>query len=165
MYTGTVPVGNSAGNFYNVGGVTQVTAAPTWTLGTWPGSPVYYLVSGRELYGPSYIVGLAVKDFDTTSGKALETATFGSVRAFYGTSVTNTYDLGYKSAWSHIMLVGTLLGKGMYTSIDVTTPASGTLGTAATYSSYFLTDSTNCGSGVCTLSAPAGGIAQFKGLE
>lgn len=102
----------------------------------------------------------------TTDPEALETAIYGSTRAFYGIAIENDLENLYMTYWDRLMIVGTLLGKGMYTSMTLTKTSDTVLDLAGTgaYSGTFLTDSTNCSNGVCTMPAPTGGIAQFKGL-
>jgi len=68
------------------------------------------------------------------------------------------------SVWTHCVVVGTLKGKGIYTSINVTAAAASlTFGVIAGASAIF-SNATACTSGVCLVKAPTGGIAQFKGL-
>lgn len=65
MYTYNAVAGQT-GTIFNVGGVTQVTAEVQKDL---LGSNLVYLLSGRELYGPSYLVAIKQNDFTTTSAK------------------------------------------------------------------------------------------------
>lgn len=65
------------------------------------------------------------------------------------------------------MFVGTFKGKGMVSSADVSFAAgiTVTIGNAATYTSNKVITDTLCTDQICTISAPTGGIGQFKGLQ
>lgn len=164
----TKPAGNSS-NWANPGGITQVTTAPAYAAGAFTGSPHFYLMSSREIYGSSWLVGLKAAAISTsTSAKELTAASFGTTLAFFGITYNSTGTDLYRNDWSHIVFVGQKAGKGMYSSIDVSFTSTGTvpvLGTAAGYSTnQIFSDSTQCSSGICHLDAPTGGIGQFKGL-
>jgi len=110
------------------------------------------------------MVGLKKAAFTATTPTVaiLEHTIYGSTRNFWGLSnIAASSNLAI-DLWTHVVTVGTFKGKGLMTSIDV----SGDLvwGTVATYTTPILSDTTYCASGVCEISAPVGGVGQFKGL-
>lgn len=128
-------------------------------------SNVAYLFSGREMYSPSWLLGIKKNDQSTApNAKEFPLATYGSTLSFHGYNATSTTTLTTGAVWTHVVVAGTLKGKGIYTSVVVTlSTTSLTFGTIASTTAIF-TNTTYCTSGVCLVSAPTGGIAQFKGL-
>jgi len=87
----------------------------------------------------------------------LDKATYGCITYFYGVDAANTASELTSQAWNMIALVGHKQGKGIaiamdYSGYDTTFPMS----------TVAFTD--NATSGIVSFSAPAGGVAQFKGL-
>lgn len=129
------------------------------------GSNSAFLMTSKELYGPSYVAGVKYGAYTATTPKsiAMEQATYGSTRGFWGFNNIATDNNLTTSVWTHIVTVGTFKGKGIYTSIETADPATMVSANLASYTGYILTDTTYCASGVCEISAPSGGVGQFKG--
>lgn len=127
------------------------------------GSNLAVLLSGKELYGPSYMVGLKKAAFAGTTPTVaiMEHTLYGSTRNFWGLNNTAADADLVTSLWTHVVTVGTFKGKGLMTSINITATVTITWGTVASYTSPILSDSTYCASGLCEISAPTGGVGQF----
>ena len=140
--------GDSQAAGANIGVVTQIQVDPVT-------HDAFILVTSHEFYAPSYIVGLDFSTFGTEAVVTVSKTHYGSVKAIFGVNVTAANNELISSAWSHMFFVGNLSGKGTIGSATV-----------VSYTALIVTNifTDNATSGVVSISAPTGGVSQFKGL-
>jgi hypothetical protein len=98
-------------------------------------------------------------------------ALHGSIKGFWGHCATCADNNLVSSLWSHVTVVGSFRGKGRYATVAMDSNATMTFKAHTdALSKDVFTDVTHCNTasstatGMCLIDAPAGGIAQFKGL-
>ena len=94
-------------------------------------------------------------------------ATFGTALAFWGYNNLDSSSSLDTQRFMNIAIVGTLKGKGWYSSATIdTTSLFIVITDVATTDRVFTSTGGggNCANGICTVYAPSGGIGQFKGL-
>lgn len=111
------------------------------------------------------MLGLAEGAYESPLKFEMPKETYGAIHAFWGYSSTAADSNLTTSLWTHMVVVGTFKGKGRYATLALAanmTPSADTNEFDDTNYCDTTTGSTTLGQ--CLVSAPVGGVAQFKGL-
>jgi len=137
----------------NFGSITQAITDPN--IGT-----QFMLITSNEFLGASFVMGLTVLLFSTKAMSTAQTTTadYGTLRKIMGAALTTSGTNLSAVTWTNIFWVGHKAGKG--------TAGAGVISSNVTLTKTLLvfTDSTyQLATGILSITAPTGGVAQFKG--
>jgi hypothetical protein len=118
------------------------------------------VISGNERYTGSYIV--ALDGTTLIAGLTVKPAvgTYGTITAVYGIAVTNAVSNLTATTWDKLFFTSIHNGKGLLVPADYTAGTDPVI----VYPCASAIFTSNATAGVVSISAPQGGVAQFRGL-
>jgi hypothetical protein len=125
----------------------------------WASKNVHILIASHEKYHGSYVIGLDDGAFATEKMLYFDNGNYGALTSFFGIDAANNKSELTTETWTLVAFVGHKNGKGIAITADYTTGTTKPVFPPAT--TLF---TNNAISGIVRFDAPAGGVAQFKGL-